>query len=316
MRLILHIGNHKAGSSTIQTGLLEKQEELLNFSVLYPKTALVICAHHNLAFALKGQAVGFRSRQQPKSLSDYKLQVAEEAKKHNVRTVVMSSEEFMKFNEQDITVFSDFCSLFDSVKIIAYFRDHVNSIESSYKFSILWDATSETKPFDTWIKRVLDSGYHQYDKMIEPWFNVHKNTEIFIKNFHSEVKAGILEGFFNELGVGNEPKLFMPNKKYNSSLTRLGSLLVRANNREQSIKKSDLVTQIRLLEDKRIFSDQEKLYTPMQMEKIIQRFQPSNKRLIEYFGVDVSFKEAQLSLQLCKGDDFLDSDLLKMISRD
>lgn len=50
MRLLLHIGNHKTGSTTIQNSAKEEEENLLDkYGILYPKTFRIRGgAHHFL----------------------------------------------------------------------------------------------------------------------------------------------------------------------------------------------------------------------------------------------------------------------------
>ncbi len=71
MRLILHIGWHKTGSTTIQEALKSNEGLLTSEGFYYPLEGLIKCAHHNLAWSLnkvKDNPWGERSS---KSVSEY-----------------------------------------------------------------------------------------------------------------------------------------------------------------------------------------------------------------------------------------------------
>lgn len=51
MRLVLHIGNHKTGSTAIQTALSNSYKHLVSNGILYPKAGRARNAHHNLVLS-------------------------------------------------------------------------------------------------------------------------------------------------------------------------------------------------------------------------------------------------------------------------
>lgn len=312
MKLVIHIGNHKAGSSTIQTGLLDNRETLLKKGVLYPKIALNTCAHHNLPFSMIGQASGFKSKEKPKSLVLYRDEIINEATRYKADIVVVSSEEFMKFKAKDISEFSRFTNLFDSVEVVVYLRNHIDLIESAYKFRILWEATSETISFKQHLQENLISDYHDYDKRIEPWLMLHNNLTVVVKDFQSEIKKGLLANFIKGIGVTDDLELTTSDAVINSSLTRLGTLLLRQNNRKPIYDRDKLIEKIRFMELQNPMLKKELLYTPEQFNQTVERFYRCNQNLQDCFDIVLNQSINRLDTSSCLGESYTDMDKLRL----
>jgi hypothetical protein len=62
MRLIIHNGRHKSGTTAIQYTFAKNREYLIRKGILYPKTFEEECAHHPLARALLADGVSEKSR--------------------------------------------------------------------------------------------------------------------------------------------------------------------------------------------------------------------------------------------------------------
>lgn len=92
MRVVLHIGAHKTGTSSIQATMLHSGHVLSDLGVLYPKCCWLDSAHHRLAFAMKGKA---DPRQSDVPNLDVELAALTEAlATSSARVALVSSEEF------------------------------------------------------------------------------------------------------------------------------------------------------------------------------------------------------------------------------
>ena len=311
MKLILHIGNHKCGSTSIQHALLANRDTLLNASILYPNSGLIGCAHHHLPFSVRGQPTGFKTNDHPKSFEFFIQQIINEAKENDIDTIVVSSEEFMAFSIENIDAIKKYLVNFDSIVIIAYLRNQVDLIESAYKFNVLWEATCETISFEERIHNAVNRKYHEYDKRLEYWSRVHSNTEIVAKDFHQEIKNSLINSFFNEIDFITSPSDNSPSttEKMNPSLTRLGTLLLRDNNKIPSLHSRKAIIQIiKKLENSQIINRKHKLYTLGTFNKISDRFSDSNQRLYDSFGVDLNESILNLDISLCMGEEYMRAD--------
>ena len=92
MRLTIHIGPHKTGTTALQTACAEGARVLKRNGVLYPRTNWMYPAQHRLAFALKGQAVPGTGKAPDRSRELTSLRQAMQRKPCD--RIFISSEEF------------------------------------------------------------------------------------------------------------------------------------------------------------------------------------------------------------------------------
>jgi hypothetical protein len=125
IKLFLHIGTHKTGSTSLQNRLHTSREALLKHGILYPETGLSGTAHHELAWK-----AGLGARDwDPDYLSRSFRAIATEAEQLGVDTVVLSSEEFSSVRK--VKAFQELSELFD-VRVVAYLRKQDRYLESTY----------------------------------------------------------------------------------------------------------------------------------------------------------------------------------------
>jgi len=125
VRLFLHIGLHKTGSSAIQHGLYGQCDRLESQNYSYPRPA-EFEAHHKLAFiALRAPGESFASQRQ--RFSDAATALREQATRENV---IVSSE--MLAEQVDWHLLPVFREVFEEVKVIIYLRRQDLLFESAY----------------------------------------------------------------------------------------------------------------------------------------------------------------------------------------
>ncbi|GGF84558.1 hypothetical protein [Alteromonas lipolytica] len=172
MNLYLHIGNHKTGSTAIQSILESNLEVLREADCLYPETGRVKGAHHGIVRHLKKETeshfsdfIGHKADED--GFNSLVNNLKEECDGYN--NIIISSEEFFNYNSLDIERVKKFLSLFNNTTVITYLRNQLAHIESSYKFSISWMHDKECRSFNEYYKYQTKSSYHRYLPTIEFW---------------------------------------------------------------------------------------------------------------------------------------------------
>ncbi len=159
-RLILHIGDHKTGTSTLQRAL---SGGAAGDAVLYPRAGRAQGAgHHNLAWQS-----GSDKRFKP-ALGGWS-DVAVECAGADAPTIILSAEAF-EFQDPDLVVaslHSAFAGIIDRVDIIAYVRDHQGRILSSFAERV----RRGIGPFDLddWIEQGLAEERFTYAARLRRW---------------------------------------------------------------------------------------------------------------------------------------------------
>ena len=122
--LILHIGRHKSGTSSLQHFLGAARDHLSGQGVLYPQAGCPNrIAHHAIAAQChSGQSDG----------ADLAAAVRRELEPHHAR-ILLSSEAFQ--NLPDLTRLRDFADALDvgRIRVLCYLREHLDYAVSGYR---------------------------------------------------------------------------------------------------------------------------------------------------------------------------------------
>lgn len=281
MRLILHIGNHKAGSTSIQTAMSNNLEELQKANILYPSTGLIKNAHHIIPLSLRGVVVpGFDVY---KDVGSLLVELIEEVTIKRPGVVIISSEEFFLCSNSELSLLKPFFSLFNQVDLVCVLRNQLQHIESGYKFSVLWDVISETRNFDDYLEENLSTNYHRYDEKVAELYSYSEINQFIVLDFNVLINGGELVGNF--LRCLQLDTINIPEIDNNKSLTRMATLGVCLFN-NKLIHSVGRKTFIKSLEE--IFQSKESFYNESNYEKVIKEYESSNIKLHEISGVNLS----------------------------
>ncbi|MGK7911918.1 MAG: hypothetical protein AB4050_10625 [Synechococcus sp.] len=162
MDLILHVGQGKTGTTSIQKDLRVNAKLLLKSGILYHTER----SHLNLIYALGGNTRAPREEHYSlKNQAQNSLrEIRELALKHNVRCILMSAENLLGISEQQQKILLDSIDIkFSSIKVIAYIRrpadfylslmqqrvkaDHIISNPLEFKIKVY-------RPLERWISLV------------------------------------------------------------------------------------------------------------------------------------------------------------------
>lgn len=146
MRLILHIGRHKSGTSSIQHWLKRNNDLLSTNGILYPKSFRKGVAHHNLVDILDPR------KSDAADLDFVANQILHEVTEED--TIILSSEAFQNVNDlTHVRRFIDKIGPVD-VSIICFFREHIDYSISAFR-QMIQNQTRDMS-FSDYIKRFRD----------------------------------------------------------------------------------------------------------------------------------------------------------------
>jgi len=130
MRIVLHIGYNKTGSSSIQANLNENRKAYLSKGVLYPKTGVFDDAHYGVSRHILGRPDYNKDRG-----GDVAGKLVSEVESSCCDVVIISSEYFCTANFNEVKQVKEF---FDNsfpgvdVNIVVYLRRHDLWFESLF----------------------------------------------------------------------------------------------------------------------------------------------------------------------------------------
>lgn len=208
MKLYLHIGMSKAGSSAIQRALFENRALLKERGICYPESGIVWGdAHYRINEEIR--------RGSPEALR----KALHECIGFNAG--VLSCEGFWLFNEEQLDLFKkELCHL--DVTVVLYLRYPESYLKSSYRQKIKQDYA--TCSFDVHAHRI--SGYLDFSKLLTSWgekFKIRART-------YEAVKHDLIADFVHTLGI--DPSAFILPKKPINATPSDGSLkLMRLTNK-------------------------------------------------------------------------------------
>lgn len=127
-KVILHIGRHKTGTSSLQNFFRQNQNRLLASGYYYPESGLRGVAHHEVANALTRKNIRRHMRSDGTLKSGLLNQFRQEINSASACSILVSSEIFQQCNPVHIrSLFSGF-----DVFIVVYLRDQNSYLASSY----------------------------------------------------------------------------------------------------------------------------------------------------------------------------------------
>jgi hypothetical protein len=185
MKIVLHIGWHKTGTTSIQS-LLVANRALLQRDrrTYYPAEGLLQGAHHLIAWTYQGKKSSpWGEVPEVHGGGDSYVQAAlQRASQLGCDTVVFSSEEFCTFGEQEIRQIGE-SLLRDGhvVKVAAYIRRQDKIIESAYNMEVKWWGVRANLKFDDYWPR--KTGYPDYYRVLSAWAKVFGQDALAVRCF-------------------------------------------------------------------------------------------------------------------------------------
>ena len=291
-RLILHIGGHRTGSTSIQQSLFDARERLKSCGILYPETGLYTVCHHLLGYSIPNFAIdGFFEIPQFEPLL---RQLTVEIGNSGCETVLISSETFCEIikkrdDPETTEKLQRFLGLFSDVSTIFFVRYQVPYLESRYKFQVRWCHRALTMDFPEFIQPKLlnfEQNYALNYIAIEPFFrSVRQDIGFQYVNFAEAMKTGFLVKFFyDRAGIS---AAYESEVQLNESFSRAAALAMLMWNR-------GLVASSRSRKEFEDWSLQafpeqaESLYDDALLDQVVDTFAASNAELAARSGFNLN----------------------------
>lgn len=214
-KIVLHIGRHKSGTSSIQKFLAECTPFLEKHGILYPSIFRKGIAHHRLAGLLK------RAEVRKLSADEFTTRVAEiraeivKLLESDHKVIVFSSEALQNCNPKHVQrVFS---GLGVQIEVACYFRDQVSYLASSYNQKV------HAKLYDVALEHHEEKFVGDYMKFADNWAACFSNFQARVFHRKQLYKNNVIDDFFQHylgLEIPDEDNLQgLKNKDQNVSLT-------------------------------------------------------------------------------------------------
>lgn len=293
MKIFLHIGLHKTGSTAIQSFLNKNRSLLLSkHKILYPNAGLHTVAHHLAAWSLWEPSkrnswaaeIGFSETAEQVFGS-----IIQEAKDENAEAIILSSEEFSSVYAFSIPKLASLLKGYE-VELIVYLRRQDEYLESSYGQAVKDYTCKTTVDFYSWLHernfKVLD--YHDY---LSKWQNGFPNLIIKPRVYDRNCfpNKNINHDFLNAINTPWSSDYVDSKSNVNASLGVLSTKALIGINKiytHYNLSRPQHDQAVKMLleferEDSVILRD---FFEPSDRLEIIKQFEPCNQKLFKQFA--------------------------------
>lgn len=189
MKVILHIGWHKTGTSSLQTFLLNNKTVLLeHHGILFPDTGLISNAHHKLAWSLQDPLISLWAKKISFNTPAEEIfaLLFTECRTKNAETLLLSSEEFSLTEKFRISRLASILKP-HQVTIVAYIRRQDKYLESLYNQLIKNSFMRYHLDFDRFIENKIKEGTLNYMDYFSRWSDQFPMAEFIIRPYERDL---------------------------------------------------------------------------------------------------------------------------------
>ncbi len=254
MKVILHIGTEKTGTSSIQLFLNKNRRVLRSNGYHYLQTAgthnhwalpAYCCESHRLDDFFRMQSVE-TDQERDSFKRDFITRFDHELRSlpENIHTVIISSEHFhsrLRSEREMQNLKTLLVQYFDDFSIFCYIREQADTCESWYSTSMKSGATYS---FHEFIRRCKPEAYYfNYYEVLENWarFFGRECIQVAVFDRRQFVDENLVRDFASRIDPEMVVKLNTTNRSENESLTPMGQALSRALNMQFSAGEIDSV---------------------------------------------------------------------------
>lgn len=181
-KLILHIGAHKTGTTSLQRSFSKSRANLDKFGVLYPELSWFHFAQHRLAFALRGLRDPVKGdvpdiAEELDALNSCIASATEDAR------IFISSEEFFAATESEVRTLKEGI-ICDDIRIFAVVRRPDNLLLSIYNQSMKTPRNDFKRPLKGFLQNPsqLNRDMEQVE-CVKTWRDVFGHTQIILRRY-------------------------------------------------------------------------------------------------------------------------------------
>lgn len=187
MRIYLHIGTHKTGTTSIQTTLAANEDTLRKQGYLYPKSGrpnnkYIPYAQHQLAFSLVGL------HDTPRSVWDA---FHEEVRSEGFERIIVSAEDFSLAKGEEIRALRTLLTGYE-VRVVLYLREPVDFMKSLYSERVRYHGYPSS--FGTFVR--ANQWRINYTAVVERWRSAF--NDIVVRPYR---RNGLWDDFAETIGI-------------------------------------------------------------------------------------------------------------------
>jgi hypothetical protein len=284
--LILHIGTHKTGTTSIQHRLWHSYDLLAANGILYPRSGVIWMGQHRLPWAI---GYDHPARDPAHKAEDIAEAILNEAKQKNCATIVLSSEDFRLLDDAGIARLAELIPA-ERVTLFLGVRRQDGYLISQYKQSVQSYHILFTGDVNGFFKTKLREHELDYAHTVDRWQAAFPQAAAIIRvmekgHFEAGGPAGT---FWNalELPVDGDGKPVNEHKE-NPSLSDIGTLVMAdINARHRTTLKVRQGLMFQMLEFDQGWKAETELLGPENRKALIDRYAASNKRLAGLMGLN------------------------------
>ena len=186
MRIFLHIGRGKTGTTTIQQTLHANADRLRERGILYPATGrLPNAAHHEWAWTLRKLA------DEPDGTANVDLgaliaALNEEIEEYDPRTLLLSSEVLSRATSCGVLV-ENLAQVSEDISVIAFVRRQDSYLEAIYAQEVRTGFTRD-EPAE-FLAGLLEDGYLDHLRALSPWADALGWDRIAVQPYEPDVSV-------------------------------------------------------------------------------------------------------------------------------
>jgi len=187
--VILHVGRHKTGTSSLQSFFSENSEILTRYDILYPMSGRRGGAHHLLAETFSGAAVkNYSSGFSPLDFDVVKA-IRREIDGAKEETVLVSSEAFQNVNPKTVQkIFSGY-----TLRIVMYLREQSVYLRSAYAQRI--HATNTTLSLQEYCQKTF-RGSSDYFDYVGRWKSIFgESLDVLVYEREQLINRSVVDDF-------------------------------------------------------------------------------------------------------------------------
>lgn len=198
-RLVLHIGTHKTGTTSIQRYMAHMHDVGRQNGFVYPLTGRPTTndgaswGHHVLSWSIRNMK-GY-------SGEGYWKQVKEEIDRSNSEVAVISAEGFCRFEDHHVAKIKPFLEDYDVIVVI-YLRNPLDYLVSSYKQRVKMGVCHSS--FQTFVREFAHEC--DYTQIVNRWVEAFGQDKVIVKSYDkAKEEPGLLADFMHVV-LGNDER--------------------------------------------------------------------------------------------------------------
>lgn len=297
IKLIVHPGHAKCGSSSIQEFIYSNIHYLKHLNIYVPDK------HFRFLFDTKKSQLEwqdpllyfgnliFSEKSDLKQFEERLKQVVEKAKQTNCQTILISSENLGSRNERARKIHETLASYFDDVTVIYYIRSQDGWLVSSWQ---QW-THKEGENFQDYLSRLLDNNSPDFLKTAEFFEEIYSQKSLMVVPLHKKtlINQNLIHDFCYRAQIQLPEKINVDLDTNKGLNLYLCEILARIPNIYES--RHDLYVKNlfrRYVSSKPLLYQSDKNFLDYETRvKILKHFEKDNRLLQQKYFNDVSYEE-------------------------